>query len=66
MKSFLKLNWLFLLACVYLTIVLLRLLTKTSVEKGDLFLTVICLLGLISGVWTMYRRTSMRKNDKEN
>ncbi|MGT2832227.1 hypothetical protein [Streptococcus halotolerans] len=66
MKRFLKLNGLFLLACSYLTILLLRLLTKPSVEKGDLFLTVVCLLGLVSGVWTMYRRTAMRKNNKEN
>lgn len=61
MKTFLKENGLFLLCGIILIVLLLQVLMRETPEKGDWYLITISILGILSSIVLIYRRSFLDK-----
>lgn len=57
MSTFLKGNGLFLLCGIILIVLLLQVLMRETPEKGDWYLITVFLLGILSSIVIIYRRS---------
>lgn len=64
MKNFLKRNGIFLLCGIILIILLAQVLMRETPEKGDWYLIMISLLGILSSIVLIYRRSFLDKKTK--